>query len=140
MVKRFLIDTSVLLSFYVRNRHRDDLIQLMQTGGCYFSSVTIAEFLRGAHDRHSRSVVEDFIEIVRENLLTPSSTQWLECGRVLEKLLAGKRRTKEGVLLLQNDVLIALGAKDSEATLITNDKKDFSLIEKVVTFSVEYWG
>lgn len=107
-------------------------------GQVLFSVVTINELIRGAHDDTSRNTMNDFIKAGREALLTPSEGQWIECARISESILRGKKRTKEGVLLLQNDILIALTARGAEATLVTCDL-DFKILKDWIKVPVDFW-
>lgn len=135
-----LVDTSILIPLYNEGRYEEDFLELNRTTLVLFSTVSINEFLRGAHDKTSRQIVDSFLEIVRDQLITPTEEHWVECGYTAERLLKGKRRSKEAVVLLQNDILISLASRDSGAMLMTNDKKDFQLIEKYIKVSVDYWS
>lgn len=139
MSKSALIDTGILIGLYNRGRFKDDYLRLLESRRIFFSSVTINEFIRGAHDAASKNLVNDFLEIVGNDLVTPTAEQWLECGRISETILKRKKRPKEAVVLLQNDILIALSARDMKAVLVTADKKDFAFIETVLPVAVEYW-
>lgn len=85
------------------------------------------------------ALVESFLDIVKDRLLTPTANHWLECGKISEKLLRGKKIGKPEVMLLQNDVLMALLARDANLRLITADRKDFSRIASEIKVSLEFW-
>lgn len=139
MDRRVVVDTDVLIAFYNQEDFAESFFELNRSADVYFSTVTINEFIRGAHDPQSKNLVEGFLAIVRENLLTPAEGHWIECGTISEQLLQGKKRSKQDVLLLQNDILIALGARDHEATLVTCNKKDFSILQKIIPIQIEFW-
>lgn len=139
MSKFILVDTSILISFYNFGRFSNELLNLNQTSQVIFSVVTINEFIRGAHSRVAKNIVSEFLQIVETNLVTPTQNQWIECGVLSEKILNNKKRSKESIVLLQNDILIALNAHYLKATLITSDKKDFELIRNFVPLQVEFW-
>lgn len=134
-----LIDTSVLIGLYARGLYRDSYARLVMSRQVSFSVVTINEFIRGAHDPRSRMAVDGFLAITRDVLLTPTEAQWLECGRIAEIILQRKKRPKEAVVLLQNDILIAVTARDAGAILVTADKHDFQIIAPIVRMEIEYW-
>lgn len=139
MSKRRFVDTSILIGLYNEGLFEEKFLELNQRGQLLFSVVTINEFVRGARDKTSKEIVKSFLEIVGDNLITPTEEEWMECGTLSEHLLKGKRKSKQEVLLLQNDILIALGAKEAEAVLVTADKKDFILLKELVPVSVEFW-
>lgn len=139
MNDRFCLDTNILIDFYNKGSHEDRLIRLNFESQLFVSTVVLCEFVRGAHDKTSREIVEGFLKIIQGRILTPTESQWIECARVLEKILAEKKRSRQDILLLQNDLLIAIAARDGHATLITSDKKDFHLINDFVGTNIEYW-
>lgn len=139
MSKKYLVDTNILIAFYNSGKHADNLFALNKTSQLFFSAVSINEFVRGAHDAVSKSIIADFLNIAKNNLITPSLSNWLDCGRISETLLKKERRSKINIVLLQNDILIALTAKEYQQTLITADTKDFKLISQFVDFKAEYW-
>jgi len=139
MSSYFLIDTNIWISVFARGRHEGRLFELIKTPGLLVSAVTLSEFLRGAHDSKNKLAVKQFFQFVNPFLVTPTQSQWIETGWILEGILRGSRRTKEKILLLQNDILIALTARDQQARLITHDRKDFSLLERFIDLEVEYW-
>ena len=102
--------------------------------------MTLNEFIRGAHDKISQEIAKSFFILVQGKIVTPSESQWMECAQISERLLKRKQRSKLEVLLLQNDILIALGARDAPGRLITADKKDFKIIAGLVDVEIEYWG
>lgn len=139
MADKLLVDTSVLIAVYNRQQFLDILLERNDSKSLLFSVVTVNELIRGAHHPLSKEIAEDFLRQVHGRLITPSEGQWLECARISESILGGGRRSKEGVLLLQNDILIALGARDAAATLATCDRKDFGLLKGYIRLPIEYW-
>ena len=139
MGEKHLVDTSILIPFYNRGFFEEKILEISGRGEVLFSAVSINEFVRGAHDRVSKRIVREFLDIASSGTVTPTAEQWIECGLLSEKILKGKRRSKEGVLLLQNDILIALGARDADAVLVTADVHDFSLIREFMNVSIDFW-
>lgn len=139
MDEKAVVDTNILIALYNESRFESDFRELNLRCRILFSVVTVNELIRGALDKTSQGIVESLLEIKRGEFLTPSERQWLECARISEKILQDKRRSKEGILLLQNDLLIALSARDSDALLVTCDKKDFTLLKNYVKVPVEFW-
>lgn len=139
MSKKVLVDTSVLIPFYNSGKFADRLLPYSVHTLIHFCSVSINEFIRGAHNAASKEIVEELLQIAGKNLLNPTVKHWLECGKVSEKILKQKKRSKTNVMLLQNDILIALCTRDEGFTLITADKTDFKLIQNHLDVLVEYW-
>ncbi|MBI2982158.1 MAG: PIN domain-containing protein [Deltaproteobacteria bacterium] len=139
MAKRVLIDTSILIPLYNERRFEGRYQELNLGSEILFSVVTTNELIRGAHDDLSCRLVREFLEVEQPCFVTPSEDQWLQCARISEVILQDKKRSKEGVLLLQNDILIALGARDIGATLVTCDKKDFNLLKPYIRVPIEFW-
>lgn len=137
--KKALVDTSVLIPFYNRGYFKDPLLKLQNEYSLFFSAVTINEFSRGAHDPVSKNIVRDLLGIMGSNIVIPSLNHWIECGEISEQILKKTRRTKEKIFILQNDILIGLGARDIKAKLITADKKDFSLLEEYLKVPIDFW-
>jgi len=139
MAERVLVDTSILIGLLNEKKWEDDFLALNQRARILLSVVTANKLLRGAHDPLSRKIVDGLLDIFGDRFVTPSESHWMECARISEKLLRESRRSKENVLLLQNDLLIALGARDAGATLVTNDKRDFGLLKPYVKVPIEFW-
>lgn len=140
MAEKALVDTNIWIDLFNRKRFQDRFLNLNRQSRVLVSVVTVNELLRGCHEATSLSIVEDFLKIVGDQLITPTEPEWLECARISERLLKGKKKTKQDVLLLQNDALIALAARNAGATLVTSDLKDFKLLKDFVRVSVDFWN
>ncbi|MBI4411294.1 MAG: PIN domain-containing protein [Deltaproteobacteria bacterium] len=139
MAEGVLFDTSILIPLYNENRYRERVLDLGGRTRLFFSVVAINEFIRGAHDRRSQNLVRSFLDTVKENLISPTERQWIECGSVSERILKRERRSKEKVILLQNDILIAIGARDADAILVTADRNDFTILKEFIDVAVDFW-
>lgn len=140
MGKKVLLDTSILIPFYNQGRFSDKLLAYTANALISFCSVSINEFIRGAHNSTSKEIISGLLEIAGNSTVNPSLKQWIECGKISEKILKQKRRNKNNVLLLQNDILIALCTRDENLILVTADQADFRLIQNYVDVSIEYWS
>jgi predicted nucleic acid-binding protein len=138
MSRKTLLDTSVLIAFYNKGLFEGRLLSLVQTSQIFISAVTANEFVRGAHDPVSFEIAQSFVELMRGQIVTPTEAHWLECAHVSERLLRAKKRSQQDVLLLQNDILIALGARDLGATLVTQDS-DFKILKDLIKMSLNSW-
>ena len=130
-----LFDTSIFVDQLRTDRHRERIASV--SGRIRYSSVVLAELLRGAKKRSDRDFVEALSK--RSLLLTPSEKNWLESGHLLSRMsvehgfLPGKLRD------LHFDVLIALTASTHGATVITSNRPDFELIQRHKGFALEIW-
>ncbi len=139
MGDRVLVDTSVLIPLFNEGKFQDRILELNANFQLFVSIVTANELLRGAHDAVSKNIVEEFLEILQGRLVTPAEKHWIECATLSERLLKEKRRSKQNILLMQNDLLIAIGARETGARLVTSDRKDFALIQPYVRGPIEFW-
>ena len=139
MADRVLLDTSIIIPLLNEEQFREPILDLNRKSRILISIVTANELIRGAHDSNSRSILDRFFEILRGGFLVPTELQWLECASIAEQILRNRKRSRQGVLLLQNDLLIGLGARDANATLVTSDQKDFSLLQPYLKVPIEFW-
>lgn len=86
------------------------------------SPVALHETLRAyPEDVHQ----ELFEELISELLPPPKLEHWVEAAQLLKKLYP--KRKKGNIASMQNDILIALAARDIQAPVWSRDK-DFELI------------
>lgn len=108
--------------------------------GLLFSAIVLHELVAGAADE---SEIQ-FAEILRtkgnaENrILTPTMIDWWEAGKILYRLRQGKKSRAKGVTpklptaqvqRIMRDTMIARTVKRANATLITDNVKDFEQIK-----------
>lgn len=139
MNKRYSLDTNILIAFYNDSLYEEPLLELNQSSELWLSAVVLSEFLRGAHDDFSKAIFRDLLKLIRHRVFTPTQEQWIECAAIMEKLLKAKKRSKQNIFVLQNDILIALGTRDEKATLITRDQSDFNIIKAFIDLDIAFW-
>lgn len=107
----------------------------------FVSIVVIQELIAGAADA---SVVKHWITVAHQaekakRLLIPNVQDWIEAGRIVNSLLRGLKSKNKGKTpklpsqekqRIIRDVLIARCVKRTGATLVTDNLKDFRLIER----------
>jgi predicted nucleic acid-binding protein len=130
-----VFDSSVLIDQIRTNCYLDRMLNL--TGVVRNSAVVLAELWRGATTPMDRQVVQEIEE--RHPILTPTEKNWLESGRILEKIFADKGYEPKKLRDLHFDVLIALTARSHGAKLITSNRADFELIREYREFELEVW-
>lgn len=110
-----------------------------------FLSVVVAQELRaGARTPRDRQALERHVFRPferRARLLTPSPRAWQQSGDVLATLA-----TREGLEIPRvskafgNDVLLALSCRERGMILVTDNRRDFERISRVVPFDfVDPW-
>jgi predicted nucleic acid-binding protein len=101
------------------------------------SSVVLAELWRGATSEAEKK----FLFWLASNypVLTPSESNWLESGQILQRIQMDHGFESKKLRDLHFDVLIALTARTHGARLITSNRADFELIRKYRKFKLEVW-
>ena len=130
-----IFDTSVLVDDIRSGIHGHRMRSLNSI--IRISSVVLAELWRGARskvDRHWIAGLEKSGPI-----LAPTTGNWLESGRVLERISRDRGFEPSKLRDLHFDVLIALTARSHGARLITSNRADFELIRKYRPFELEIW-
>lgn len=130
-----IIDTSVYVNL-LRYRHfEEELVELPHL--VRMSTVVISELLRGARSRKALEAVEALYH--RRALVTPTTEDWLEAGRILAILSQRKHYERQKLQELHFDVLIALTARRIGAWLITINREDFQAIREIKDFKLIIW-
>lgn len=111
-------DTSVHIALLRGELSLGDVLAHVPMGPIRLSPVVASELLRGSRGRARRSV-----ERLVEQLVAIEPPSWrdsfIEAGRILARIF--EHHEEIGLARLQNDVLIALTARHTGATLVTMD-------------------
>lgn len=105
----------------------------------YLNGVVLMELYAGAFSSKDRNLIEKLEQVHKkvQRLLVPTASVFREAGNVLRIL--GKNQgidpNKRGSLI--NDILIALSSLQIGATVFTQNKKDYRLIQSVKKFDLE---
>lgn len=104
----------------------------------YLSTVVIAELYAGSFDNKSVKLLDKLYKAFcdTQRIIAPSANDWQTMGKVVAKL--GRKYGFENIFLsrIQNDVLIALSAKQIGSSVITNNVKDFLRVKEFVNFNL----
>lgn len=130
-----LLDTSVYIENFRTGRFTLPLLRSAWIIRC--SAVVLHELRRGARTAVELRFVAELARKIR--IVTPTERHWLESAEILSHLRKGKGYDVKKLRELAFDVLIALTARETGATLITCNQKDFSVIRKYTQFKVAYW-
>lgn len=112
------------------------------------SVVVLQELIAGAADatavKKYEAAKKDYEK--EGKLLVPTADDWVLAGRVLNSLLRGLKSKNKGLTpklpdsekqRIVHDVLIARSVKRIGATLVTDNLKDFRLIERFCPFKFQ---
>jgi predicted nucleic acid-binding protein len=130
-----LLDTSVYIENFRTGRFTETLIRSPWIVRC--SAVVLHELRRGARSKIEARLIDELASKIR--IITPTERHWNDSGDVLARM--GKKRgyAADKLRSLAFDVLIALSARDTGASLVTCDRDDFADIRKYVLFKVVFW-
>ena len=128
-----ILDTSVYIENFRTGRFTLALLRSPWIIRC--SAVVLHELWRGARTALEHKFVNELAKKVR--IITPTEGHWLESAAILSRRTRGYDPNK--LRQLAFDVLIALSARDTGATLITCNRGDFAEIATHVAFKTVYW-
>jgi predicted nucleic acid-binding protein len=114
-------DTSVILDFF-DGEIPDPFLAIQPYRLIKISPVALHEILRTYPEEMHSQLIE---ELKGELLGPPKLEHWFESAQVLRKLYP--RRREKNIAQMQNDILIALAARDIGAPVWSRDS-DFGLI------------
>ncbi len=136
----FTYDTSVIIS--------KRLFALPKKSSNFrLSSVVLMELTAAAHDPSERKVYEQLFHTYREDneLIVPNDDDWLLASKVLYLLTQSRRRSDGGKLRrldkgvsqrMALDALIAVSARRCNVGVVTENWKDFKLIQRFCNVKV----
>jgi predicted nucleic acid-binding protein len=134
-MRRLVIDTNIYIDWFNRGRHEDILFE--RDAVKHLSAVVLMELRAGAFSAADRRLVRRVATAFRKTgrILTPSRTVFDEAGDALRSL-QGRGFRIETSHSIVNDVLIALSARSIGATLVTQNERDFTVIQAVRPFEL----
>jgi predicted nucleic acid-binding protein len=136
---KVLFDTNIYLrvlhSEAYERQHHDRFARFAPR--TYLCSVVAAKLYAGAHTVQSIRLVErllaPYLKVGR--LVFPRHSDWIDMGKAAANIGRSAPSYRSKLPALQNDILIALSAKRSGATLVSENEADFVLIQRFVSFS-----
>lgn len=130
-----VFDTSVLVEDFRSPFHEKRMAAVY--GVIRISSVVLAELWRGASTSGEREALRDLEK--NHPILVPTAKNWLDSGRILNRIRRDRGFEPHKLRDLHFDLLIALTARSWGARLITSNRADFELIRKYKPFELEIW-
>ena len=135
MPELFALDTNVYITA-LRSRERLAELKrfLLRVGNrTRVNAVVALELRAGALTRaHEQAVEELFAPYVsRDRVLVPSFECYVQAGRVLSALAHRERLAiADAPRSFVNDVLLAASCRENDATLVTENARDFKAIQR----------
>jgi predicted nucleic acid-binding protein len=127
-LSRVVLDTGVLIEV-LRDAEAADTV-IRRRWRILLSAVVHSELVRGADTKVERAYVA---QLARHHPpVAPTERQWERCGIVLARLRREQGYDPAGIRGIQNDVLVALLARDHGVPVVTTDRTDFERIAALV--------
>jgi predicted nucleic acid-binding protein len=137
---KYLLDTNVYLeavrSEEARAQFRKTFYPLLPA--TYLSAVVSYELSVNAHNRRTRTLLQDFVRPMERTgrVVTPTFDDWSMASEVVTAIEANEKSWRSKLPALLNDILVALSARRIGATLLTYNRDDFRLIRRHTDFSL----
>jgi len=128
----FMLDTNMCI--YVINERDPSLCEqfMAHAGALCVSSISYAELVYGViHSRRVKHNERELVAFVKDLDVLPFGQESAESYGDIRHAL-----TKKGALIGANDFLIAAHARSIDATLVTNNEREFCRVPKL---HVENW-
>jgi predicted nucleic acid-binding protein len=132
-----ILDTGIYIGHWETGEY-DALLSDVRSGFVVrHSAVVLSELRRGARTAAARRRVDGLFRLARV-VWEPKSADWWEAGKLVRDIgdregwEINKRRE------FQNDALIALTARRHGATVVTNNRTDFSLLKSRLNIAILY--
>ena len=105
----------------------------------FLASVVSAELRAGARDEVGERAVAGLVTRFERlgRVVVPTWGTWNQAGDALARIARREPKFRTRVRGLWNDALIALSARQIGATLVTQNLKDFGLLQRYVRFELE---
>jgi len=142
-VRKYILDTGL----YIRATREDGWNVALEAFAWHFApfiylhSTVASELLAGAvNPSLERRTQEKFIAPFEGTgrVITPSHRTWKQAGQLVARLIRDKKLSPKGVpRSFPNDCLLAVSAREQGLTVITENQRDFQLINEVISVKYE---
>jgi predicted nucleic acid-binding protein len=134
---KYALDTNLYISA-IRDKASGEALDRFSTEhlpSMYMHAVVVQELLAGAVDAQKERDIQADLVLPFERkgrLVTPSYRAWKRVGEIIARLIQ-RRLVQPGGFprSFQNDCLIATSCREAGVTLVTNNMKDYELIQKI---------
>jgi predicted nucleic acid-binding protein len=136
-VTHVVFDTNIYVDWL--NRGWREELMLGRGFTRYLSAVVQMELRIGVTTRRSQRALGQLVRgySVAGRILLPSPRVFDDAGEVLAKLRGAGRDVRRASLVVLNDVLIALSAREIGATVYTANAREFQAIRAIRNFRLE---
>jgi predicted nucleic acid-binding protein len=133
-----IVDTSVLIPFINEGIAHPVLNIDMGKPLLYLSAIVAAELYAGAFDNSTIKLIDKVYKTFSDTqrIIVPLSLDWKTAGKVIARLRRKYGFEDKFLSRIQNDILVALSARQIGAFVITNNTKDFLRIKEFVNFNL----
>jgi predicted nucleic acid-binding protein len=136
-VRAAILDANVYIDFWQKNLAAATLAAIHAAYVVRHSAVVLSELRRGARSQQARRVVESLFRHASD-FWEPSAKNWWEAGKLVRDVGDEQTWDTNKRRAFQNDVLLALTARDKGALLVTSNRADFQTLERRVGVHVRY--
>ncbi len=132
-----ILDTSVYVGHWEAGLYDALLLDVSKGFVVRHSAVVLSELRRGARSREAQRLVDGLFRLAR-TIWEPNAADWWEAGQLVRQIgdLEGWEVNKRREF--QNDALIALTAYRYGATVVTTNRRDFSLLRRQLKIGILY--
>jgi predicted nucleic acid-binding protein len=135
-VRKYVLDTNLYVRAFRSRSGAEEMERYFMefSPNTYLSSIVLHELLVGAATPgKARQIREDLLgPLIRlGRVITPSHAAWDRAGSALAAMARKESRDMRSIpKSLVHDFLLAASCRESEATLLTDNNRDFRLIRK----------
>lgn len=134
---KYVLDTNLYISA-IRDQAASEALDRFASENLpsiYLHAVVVQELLAGAIDVQKEQAVQSALISPferRGRIVTPTYRSWRRTGEIIARLLQ-KRLLQPGAVprSFQNDCLLATSCREAGVTLVTNNLRDFELIQQI---------
>jgi predicted nucleic acid-binding protein len=137
--RKYALDTQLFIRAF-RDPDANAALQLFHTAFApfeYLSAVVVQELRAGATPAQLRKLQRNVLEPFerRGRVITPSYEAWRRTGDVLAALVLRERAELRSFSpAFVNDVLLAVSCREAGVVLVTENRRDFERIARVLPF------
>lgn len=133
-----LFDTSFYISRYRYGFYGEIYESFVQKTLLFLHVVVFEELLVGMLSQKEK---EDLYELKGkfeegDMIITPNQEDWESTGLILNRVLRGKQLNAKQTVSITHDVLIAVSCGRKKLRLVTENKKDFEMIQRYCPFKL----
>jgi predicted nucleic acid-binding protein len=135
MADRWVLDTNIYIKALRNRQELADLkrFRIRARARLLVSAVVALELRAGALTAGHAAAVDDLVKVYtdRARVIVPSFDAYMQGGRVLAAIAMKERLPlADAPRSLVNDVILAASCRESDVVLVTENARDFSMIQR----------